>query len=674
MSSTIRLALALSNTNSSKFDVILYNVVSFVLFFENAATGLSKKEIRSKIKNEFDLDFGISEIEEAIAHENPKKNYIDISASNQVFSLSDKGIKRFKKGENDELDLSINAFIQENKSLLDEMGAVNKDDIKRSITNALLLIFNADKNELIYLLNNKKPRKSGVVDKLEEKEKAIVQVFFNWESEKKEKLLTLMMKASYDYCILSLKRDGGDFQNGLFNNKEFCLDTNVIFSAVGINGEENRKAVLSFFDLCKRNGIKLCYFNYTKNEISDTLHGIICNFMQDDESSDYLDGETIKSAFAKTRFGNVYTLYKTWLKESGNDGYDDFEKFLNGEIQSILSDLKMVYINEDDVWREEDLIEDIRQKLYSYKESRTNRHLSSMRHDAICYQYLKKQCDALPPTINDQKVFFITFDRLFYEWSVSQVVGRISTIVSVSVIYSLLLKISGRTEDDDKAFARFLSTTLSNPGIGEESYEVKTALLHAVKDIERSDEAKRRIFVIANSMLEKEPTSLSKQEAPSEKANDLLKSAEKTFDELLAEENEEKINEIKTEGEERAKREFERGKEQGVKEERDRRLRAESKRIAKRNKIVRIVLVSLTILLFLGGGIIALWFFYKEGPATPWGWITAVATILGLLPPIPISIVRLFSSKSHSKFLPTNEEVLLEKIRAKQAPDNKVDS
>ena len=674
MDSKLRLALAFDEANSSRFDAILYIVISQLLYLDEYSAGLDKNGIRSAIKKELDLDFGVLEIEQAITKENSKKLFLDCSKTNKKFSLSEKGIKHFKKVNDGELDSCIDLFLEETKDSLPSGIKANKESVKNAIVGLLILVFNSNKDELLYLLKNKKPRNSGEIDKLQPDDRELAIAFFDWKNTDKDKLVFKMIAASYNYCVLSLKKDSVQLSNGLFVKKSFCLDTNVIYSAIGINGDENKRAVLSFINLCKQNKVKLCYFNYTKTEMVDTLHNIIGRFSKDVENGYFMDDQTFGKVFAKTKYEILYKLYKDWLKKPGdNKNYSGFEKHLQKEIDLFLCDLTPICVEEEEVWKNNELIEKFREELYRYKTSRTRRHVSSSNHDAICYYYMKEEYSHHPATITEQKLFFVTFDRLFYEWSISKAVGRMSTIVSVNVMYSLLLKISGRTDNDAKSFNEFLLMNVSNTYNDDSQYDIKSALVSTINEMERSDDSKKQIIVLASQMLEKDTSGImSTSGTPLEKAGMLAKKAEETFDDLISAEHQKKIDEVKAEGQETAKNEFERGKEEGIeigiKQEKENALNMQTKRISRRNYRLRIALLILVVAFTIAFFTIAIVSFVKEGTATVWGWIGAVSTLIGFTG-IPVVLIKLIINKESTRFLPLNEEVI--KVRLAKKQENK---
>ena len=671
MKNTLRFALAFNDINSSKFDVILYNVISSLLFLDEYLGGLDTNGIKKAIKKELDLDFGILEIEHSIKVENSKKNFLDYSKKDKKYSLTEKGIAYFKRNNGDELDLCIESFINENCDLFINKDKADKASIKSIIAKLLELVFNSNKDELLYLLKNKKPRVSGEIDRLDSKSKEIAIAFFDWKNEAKDSLVFKMIIASYDYCILSLKKDSNDLATGIFSKKSFCLDSNVIYSAIGINGEENKNAVMSFINLCKQNKVKLCYFNYTKDEMSDTLHSIVSKYANDINNGGFLDDFTFGRVFAKTKYEIIHKLHKEWLKKPGTDkDYAGFEKYLKKQIDLFLAELTPIYIEEDYVVENNQSIEQIRCEIYSFKTSkRIKRYVSQSKHDAICYFYMKDLYKLCSPTIQDQKTFFVTFDRLLYEWAVNKAVGRISTIVSVNVMYSLLLKVSGRTDDDAKSFNEFILMNVTNSYYDNDQYDIKSELVAVVNEMERNDDSKKHILVMANDMLEQNAFEIvSSSATTSEKAGALVKKAEETFDDLLAKENAENLNKVREAGEQKAKDEFEKGKELGIKlgveQEIEKARRTKAKKKAKFNFALRIILACFIVLASLGFIVAAIISFVNEGPATFWGWVCATSTLAGLIS-FPIFLTRLVIKKQSKRFLPLDEEFIYKKLKGK---------
>lgn len=671
MNNTLRFALAFNDINSSKFDAILYNVISSLLYLEEYNDGLDTAGIKKAIKKELDLDFGVLEIEQSINAENVKKQLLDYSKAAKKYSISEKGVGHFKKNNNDDLDWCIDSFIEENNELFPNKEIADKTAIKNTITKLLVLVFNSNKEELLYLLKNKKPRISGEIDRLNSRSKEIAIAFFDWNNEKKDNLVFKMIVASYEYCVLSLKKDPNDLATGLFSKKSFCLDSNVIYSAIGINGEENKNAVISFLKLCKQNKVRLCYFNYTKEEMNDTLHNIVSKFANDVQNGGYLDDQTFGRVFARTKYEIIHHLYKDWLRKPGNNkSFIDFERFLKKEIDLFLSDLTPMYIEEDYIFEHNENIEQIRCDIFAFKSAkRAKRHVSQSRHDAICYYYMKDIYKECPPTIQDQKTFFVTFDRLFYEWAVNKAVGRISTIVSVNVMYSLLLKVSGRTDNDAKSFNEFLLMNVSNSYYDNDQYDIKSELVAVVNGMERSDDSKKHILVMANDMLEKSVYSIvSSPGTPTEKAGLLAKKAEENFDDLLTKEHTETVKKVREEGKQKAVEEFERGKAAGIKlgveQEIENNRRKKAKRKVKFNYVMRIVLACLIAFASIGFIILAIISFTREGPATLWGWVSAVSTLAGLIG-FPIFLIRIVIKKKSKRFLPIDEDIIYKRLKEK---------
>lgn len=83
---------------------------------------------------------------------------------------------------------------------------------------------------------------------LTDEEKTFVNRFLSWDNIEKNVALSNLVYCCLEYCLLI----NGDSPNTLLKNfikrREIYLDTNVIFRALGINGESRKQVILAFLD------------------------------------------------------------------------------------------------------------------------------------------------------------------------------------------------------------------------------------------------------------------------------------------------------------------------------------------------------------------------------------------------------------------------------------------
>ena len=95
----------------------------------------------------------------------------------------------------------------------------------------------------------------------------------------------------------------------------------------------------------------------------------------------------------------------------------------------------------------------------------------------------------------DKNYYFITADHTLIDWSKEQMPGAIPTFVLPSVWYSLMLKYSGRTDDDYGAFCQFLKLSTTY-GLEEtkEQQEQKIKMLAYILEINEKIDIKEQII------------------------------------------------------------------------------------------------------------------------------------------------------------------------------------
>ncbi len=57
----------------------------------------------------------------------------------------------------------------------------------------------------------------------------------------------------------------------LLHSKEIYIDTNIIFRALGINGESLKSVMIAFLKKCCQARIKVKISRFTKNEFDNTI-------------------------------------------------------------------------------------------------------------------------------------------------------------------------------------------------------------------------------------------------------------------------------------------------------------------------------------------------------------------------------------------------------------------
>lgn len=450
---TLRLAILLSDSDSNSFNIILLKIIEVILYEEQKR--LTKQQLIDVIKNKYGLTF----VEEEITHalEKQKRNLVLILNKYQL-ALSPEGDKKYRdKEKKDEIHKILKKFFEENNNDIDEFSKYEKvlytfflNSINNNIKDLLLI---TNKTKISPLLNN---------TKFSNQDKLFINNFLNWENKEKDKLIYKIVIFCCDYCFLTVKNENL-FKKEIFTNKIFMLDTNVIFRLLGLNNSERMKATEAFIAKCKKVGIVLSYSNYTEKELEESIeHNVNNVFSATRARSDISENNYIN--FTQVSCNRDYLkLYLSWAKQNYSD-YEDkskFKRYIKQEVSKILSKFKKVtFTSYENGFHKREFI-DACQSLTMYK-SKTNPHIESIKVDVNNWFYIKyKRDENNSSDIYNTKIYLISTDNNFANWSSEFIPGVIPLVMRPSSWYSLILKYTGRTEKDDYlAFSSFLSFRL----------------------------------------------------------------------------------------------------------------------------------------------------------------------------------------------------------------------
>lgn len=448
--SFLRLALIMEDQSATTVDKYVCKLVECVLFYAQDKT-LSSVDLSKQIKEQFGLEFDVLEIENAIKDKARGR----IICSRRKYQLAPKAIHQLSK-QSDPVSLlkkHIERFLKYTDNEYDESLLLEK------IQEYLYYSFNSSSENLLNLIQAKELRTTSnffvsndIVQQINE--------FIIWDDDEKNKLLYDIISFSYEYCMLTTKKNTL-LSKRIFRGKRFFLDSNIIFRMAGINKDERQFVTESFVNKCKEVGIELYYTSETLNELYRVIEGQIKYIRYLTQEQPPVDFKSLQAINNMNEVNDFYVLYYKWCSEQKNKYFDyvSFQNYLIGMIRNVIENLKMVSIPNIGISEHKKSFEIQCNSLGEFKkEKRPTRPNSqeSLQVDINNIQYIL----SLRDTTKSQNLwqtndYIVSADQLLTNWAKSAYTG-IPIVVIPSTWLSIMLRFTGRSPDDYKAYCLFM--------------------------------------------------------------------------------------------------------------------------------------------------------------------------------------------------------------------------
>ena len=448
--SLLRLAMIMADQSATTVDKYICKLVEYVLFTSQKKQ-LSSVDLSKQIKEQFQLEFDILEIENAIR----RKAKGRIVANYHEYQLAPKVINQLST-LNDPISLLreyINQFLSETSNNYDASTLLSK------LEEYLYSCFNSSAENLLGLLQYKTMIVSDVFFASNEVVQQIND-FIAWDNFEKNKLLFDLISFSYEYCMLTTKKNTL-LSKEIFHGKRFFLDSNIIFRMAGINKDERQFVTESFAKKCYEVGIKLYYTSETLSELYRVIEGQIKRIRALTQGQPPVDLITLQSIDNSNEVNDFYEIYYNWCKEPQNKYHDllSFQNYLLGLVRDIIEKLTLEIIPNQQLGKDKNSFDIQCSSLDSFKKEKRPYKQNSkdaLQADINNILYVltlrnKPQSHNLWQ-IND---FIVSADQVLTVWAKSAYPG-IPIVVIPSTWLSIILRFTGRSEDDYKAYCLFL--------------------------------------------------------------------------------------------------------------------------------------------------------------------------------------------------------------------------
>ena len=329
------------------------------------------------------------------------------------------------------------------------------------------------------------------------------------KTQKKNKAIYNFASSALDFFILKKKKNTTlEFNN--LKNKNLYLDTNIIFRAIGLNGEDRKIRTRSFLSNIARSNLQQHIFitKKTEQEFRETLS------YQLERLEDALKPTPNVNPKVYNEFITIDGIYKLYFKWKAGRSNSSIELF-KAQILASYESLKETYkITKDSMVPFNENNEVIKENISTYASSLRNfdpeKQFTASEIDAYNIMWIEHKRENLNNDIFNTKDFLISSDQALRIWDYNRNSNDAPIVMLPSQWLSLILRYLSRTDDDYKSFVCFLNMKVNSSAMSEEQ------LLYAIEGISETTsdilQQKHLITELIKSDYQKELRNLSSTE------------------------------------------------------------------------------------------------------------------------------------------------------------------
>jgi hypothetical protein len=409
------------------------------VFVCNNNTPINKDSLIDEIENSFKLAFSSDEITNIIN----KEDVFEINQIKQTISLSNKRYIYLKNKETLNINQSICEFIPTLSS------AITVEQMNAIVEKYLYYLLNTNIQLYSYILKpDSVALKHISIDnkQFSAEEVNVINEFLLWDNHKKNELLFKLVSFCIEYSLVINNSNDNIFLNAL-RNKVFYLDNNVIYRAIGINGDIRKRRTEVFLQKCVHNGQELLVSRFSKEEFSLTI--------------DYHINQLRKVPFGKINpklfqqchcNAGFYEFYHEWRRNRITYGFDSFKAHLLSLYDQLIKKYKIKEDYKIPFDKNDTIVEKYKEEIAKLKYDGNN---VSHKIDAENVYLIEHKRGKNNINIKDTKYYLITTDQKLKQWDESHSQGQPLTLLP-SHWMGLLIKYVSRTSDDFASFVSFL--------------------------------------------------------------------------------------------------------------------------------------------------------------------------------------------------------------------------
>ncbi|MGB3850888.1 MAG: hypothetical protein WA958_13035 [Tunicatimonas sp.] len=453
------------------------------LFIENNNNELTIDKVIDELKNSLEMDFETEEVTKIVNDD--KHSHFEVRFDNKendsYFKLSQ---KRFDILSQREQQNSIVPHIERFKETI-YTGFLSADTIDKILHNYLYQLLN--KNISVFQKIAKPTNKptdlfiDPAIFTLEERE--AINEFLEWDDINKNESIFALISYSLEYAVITNNQESSAVFLNSIKHKVFFLDNNVLYRAIGLNGENRQNRILTFLNKCKSAGQEFKISKYSDKEFTDTIkHNV--KLLQKVPFK-----KINPNLFSKYSLSpSIYEYYHKWKANRTTYSFDLFITHILSELDNFKNkfNVETLYkIPFDEKGKDDNkFIQDYQAEIGSIKKYG---YEQSHFYDAINIYLIEQLRGQNNNSITDTKFFFVSTDQKLRSWDFSRNNKQPIALIP-SQWMAILLKYFSRTDNDYSSFISFLKLKTNQPIINEDNLQtILAGISEITEDFERQE-------------------------------------------------------------------------------------------------------------------------------------------------------------------------------------------
>ena len=278
----------------------------------------------------------------------------------------------------------------------------------------------------------------------------LINGFLNWDNHEKNNAIFNLASYALEFCMMTSKK-GCSLKIDSLQSKTFYLDTNILYRALGINGEDRKSRALSLFRKLINTNSSIKISKVTLEEFQDSLNSYIKKLRKSEtpaiQSKVYTE---------YVSYDDIWRFYHRWASKRQKPSIDIFAATLESQLKSVLEDYSIEVDNLRPYSEEEnkDLLNVMAAQIRGLSE---DKQFNAAYNDAENILWVEKSRIAGQCSIFSIKTFLLSSDWGLYYWDSRYHSKDAPVVIMPSQWLSLLLRYGSRSNDDFKSFVCFLN-------------------------------------------------------------------------------------------------------------------------------------------------------------------------------------------------------------------------